>query len=193
MPPLDHDGVTLLRRIQYADGDAVSGDVAHTTGESDSGSLALTLDAARRVVAVEVRSVDDLRRPGDLATAVRTAFAIADDRRILASLEASGELARYVALGEERIAGRRPLQIPPGPSVHRGAQRPSGAATPAGATGTSDNTYLSVRLDAEGVLLAVDADEAWLSTARPEHLKNALATAFRDAARHLLDRPIQGA
>lgn len=192
MPPLDHDGVTLLRRIQYADGDAVSADVADTTGESDSGSVALTLDAARRVVGVAVRDIDAVRRPADLATAVRTAFAIADDRRILASLEASGELARYVALGEERIAGRRPLQIPPRPSVRRGAQRPSGPVMPAGATGTSDNTYVTVRVDAEGVLLAVDADASWLSTARPEHLRTALVSAFRDADRQLLDRPTHG-
>jgi len=192
MPPLDHDGVTLLRRIQYADGDAVSGDVADTIGESDSGSVALTIDAARRVVGVAVRDVDDLRSPGGLATAVKTAFAIADDRRILASLEASGELARYVALGEERIAGRRPLQIPRPPSVQRGAQRPPSPAGPTGATGTSDNSYLTVRVDAEGLLLAVDADESWLSTARAEHLKTALASAFRDADRRLLD-PTHGA
>ncbi|WP_426247071.1 hypothetical protein [Nocardioides sp. LHG3406-4] len=188
MSNLDYDGQQLLARLSTEDADLFR-DVPDATGADHADRLAVTVDSARRVVAVDVRDVARLRTPEDLAAAVREAFAAADGQRALASLTEAGKAEDRLAHADALVSGRRKLQVRSAPDVsyqayverggrHRARVVQSAAAARPDAT-TSDNGYVSIVRDEHGMVSAVHADGEWLSAAQPHHLERALQQAGR--------------
>jgi len=149
-------------------------------------SLSITVDADRRITDARVLDVDHLHRREAFVDALQEAFAVADGERILAALDAHGNVAEYLARAEATISGETPAQAPPRPDVSREASAARRAAGVALAPRpepplpvTSDNGYLTVQRGADGRLLSIDADEEWLSGARSHHLEQAIVQACR--------------
>lgn len=149
-------------------------------------SLSITVDADRRVTDTRVLDLDHLRRPEAFTDALQEAFAVADGERILAALEAHGNVDEYLARAEATISGATPAQAPPRPDVSRAASAARRAAGVAVAPRpephppvTSDNGYLTVQRGADGRLLNIDVDAEWLSGARTHHLQDAILQACR--------------
>lgn len=152
-------------------------------------SLSITVDAQRTVTDAQVLDIGHLRRPEAFVDAVQEAFAVADGERIVAALEARGDLEGFLARADATLAGRTPAQAPPRPDVSREA---SAARRAAGVViaprqeqprpTTSENGYLTVQRGADGRLLGVDVDAEWLGGARAHHLQEAVLQACRVGA-----------
>lgn len=149
-------------------------------------SLSITVDKDRSVTDVEVLDIGHLRNPVAFVDAVQESFAVADGERILAALEARGDVDEYLVRAEATVSGRSPAVAPPRPDVSRAAsaaRRAAGVAlaprTEPPLPVTSENGYLTVHRRADGRLLRVEVDAEWLSGARPHHLQQAVLQAFR--------------
>jgi hypothetical protein len=149
-------------------------------------SLSITVDKNRQVTGVEVLDLGHLRDCAAFIDAVEEAFAVADGERILAALEALGDVDEYLVRAEATVSGRSPAQLPPRPDVSRTASAVRRAAgvmvAPRAETplpGTSDNGYLTVHRRSDGRLLRVEVDAEWLGGARQHHLEQAVLQAFR--------------
>lgn len=151
--------------------------------------LRLVVDDERRVVSAEVLDLAALRTPADLEDALRGAFTVADGARGAASLEKAGRLEEYLRRAEATLEGRVRVQPPTPPDTSREASRRRREAraaaghrrpvVPPPPPVTSTNGYLTVQRAADGLLLSVEVDAAWLSAARPQHLERAIVEACR--------------
>lgn len=164
-----------------------AGTVAHVpavTGADQQQAIEITLDAARRVVSVDVREVSAVRSPESFTAALIGAFQSADGDRALAALQQIGHLDEFVSRAERDFAERPALRRPPRVDVSYAAYQ-SGSlhvqSTPRAerpAPRTSANGYLTVQRGHAGELLNVHVDPEWLLGARPEHLETAIEQAM---------------
>lgn len=190
MSSLDFDGQRRLEALRGRGSSTRFQEVAPVTGTDPETRLGLTLDAARRVVAVHVPNAGLVRTTGLLAAAVRVAFQDADLARARASRERSGErppradasglvdvsaLLRPAAAAG-RDTARRTRAVVAGSGVGT-TTSPSLAST-----GRSANGFLLVTVGPTGVVEDVEADAGWLAGAREEFLESALVQAFQEAA-----------
>jgi hypothetical protein len=140
------------------------------------------------VVDVQIHDPSAIRAIDTFEDAVREAFAAADGERLLASLELNGLADDYLDRARATLAGLRPVLAPRRPDVSREACRERAAARARGDVRRrprrpepviSDNGYLTIQRAADGGLVGLDVDAAWLSGAREAHLRQALLEAFR--------------
>lgn len=187
MTDLDPDGRRLLETLAADRPDAFA-EVPPTSGSDRARALRLTIDAARRVVGVEVLRIDHLRHPEPFRTSLEEAFFAADGERLYAVLRANGQAEEWLARADLTLAGASPLRVrPQGPDVsreasleRRAARRPAGARRrERPAPGTSDNGFLTIQRSSRGDIAAIEVDAPWLGGARPEHLEAAIVQAAR--------------
>ncbi|KRB78204.1 hypothetical protein ASE01_08625 [Nocardioides sp. Root190] len=194
MSSLDFDGQRRLEALQARGSGTRFHQVAPVTGTDPETRLALTVDAARRVVAAIVPDASLVRTSGLLAAAVRVAFQDADLARARASRERSGDrpppadasglvdvsaLLRPAATRERGVARRTRATVAGGAGGAGGAT----ATVPSlAATGRSANGFLLVTVGPTGVVEDVEADAGWLAGAREQFLESALVQAFQEAA-----------
>lgn len=180
MIDLDMAGRDRLRKLQQANGAAYYQEVAPQTGSDPSGSMILTMDAAARVVGVEIKDAADLRQPSVLATAFREAFFSADNSRALASVSNSPELpdilrrGRSILNGEYRFETKRPRRHDDSPEDGAGSGN-------TWLNGTSSNGYFRVRVPNQFGYPSVEVDPVWLSSAPESSLARAILEALQDA------------
>ena len=188
MPQLDFDGRQRLQVLQSRYGADRFQDLDPVTGQDSETGIALTIDAARRVVAAVVPDPSLVRTPAQLRSGVRAAFVDADLVRAQASRAVSGA---PMPQGDQIDVSS--LLAPPAPERRGIAQRTRAAVLngiPAGTTasvlagvGHSSNGYLSVTIGPTGVVEDVRADPDWLAAAPAHYLEAALAQAFDEACR----------
>jgi hypothetical protein len=191
MSPLDIDGRQRLATLRERGSAPRFQEVGPVTGSDPETGLALTLDAARRVLAAHVPDAGLLRTSGLLRAAVRVAFQDADLARSRASRELTGGEPPRTAADEIDVA----TLLRPERTAPRGVARRTRAAVAGGsdddarsttpslsATGRSANGFLLVRVGPTGVVEDVEADTAWLAGAREQFLEAALVQAFQEAA-----------
>ncbi|WP_193610612.1 hypothetical protein [Nocardioides lijunqiniae] len=185
MTTLDPAGTALLQRLAASEKPGLFDDVPPATGADRHDRVTIVLDAARRVVKVTVADPTAVRRPDDLVTAVKEAFATADGNRALASLEKQGLADDYLARADDLMAGRARAVAPPRPDLSReaiAARRAARGAAPTTAPPpapvTAENGYVTALRGADGRLMRLEVDGEWLSAARPEHLERALEQAL---------------
>ena len=155
------------------------------TGHDATGSLAVTLDAGNRVSHLTLLAVPDvLRQPASLAAAVDHAFRQAILLRLRSSRRHRPGPGALTAREPRRPAVDRPapdLRPGRGPSetvLRAGTAPPDHDLTP---VGVSDNTCVTVTLDAAGSNGRVEAEPGWLAQASAAHISSALLQAFRAA------------
>ena len=204
---LDHDGRRLLAARAARD-PAFWAEVADTPGSDPDSLVTLTVDAAARVVHVDVGSPDRLRDPRVLERLVQDAYRAADTARAVAvQLAGPTGTERVPATQEEVVAALRPrtrravdvarwrpLSDPTAPVAEADGSGDADATAPTSRSthGLSDNGYLEVELGVTGDPVAVRADGAWLGGATAGTLAAALLGAFRqahDQQARLLDTP----
>ncbi len=154
-----------------------------TTATDRHDTLEVTLEPSRRITRVRVHDIDRLRTPDALSSSLLGAFQAADGQLTLDTLEEAGTADDFLAEVERSFAERPGLRTPRVGDVSYAAYRAdrlggSAPVTPrVTVTGVSRNGYLRITRDADGGLLTVDADAAWLSGARTEFLEDAIIQA----------------
>lgn len=154
-------------------------------GTDEGERLTVTIDAAARVVDLQVLDETRLRLIEDLRGALTDAYR----ERAVASMRASGSFDDFVERAEKRRRNGWKLNVPAPPDVSRDAvlgralrgelRPPSEFAFAEPSTGVSANGYLSVQVGASGEPATVEADELWLAGARADTLAAALTEAIR--------------
>ncbi|MBM0126600.1 YbaB/EbfC family nucleoid-associated protein [Pimelobacter simplex] len=186
MVHLDPDGHRLLEALAADRPDAFA-EVPPTSGTDRARALTLTVDAARRVIGVDVLDIAHLRHAEPFRTSLEEAFFAADGERLYAVLRANGQAEAWLARADLSLAGSSPLRVRShGPDVsreasleRRAARGPELPRRRRPAPGTSDNGFLTVQRSPRGDIVDIEVDESWLSGARPEHLEAAIAQATR--------------
>lgn len=174
----------LLERMLASEPVGTVAEVPPVTGTDHQQAMEITLDAARRVVAVKVREASALRTPESFTAALIGAFQTADGDRALAALQHTGHLDEFLGRAEKDFAERPGLRRPPQVDVSYAAYR-SGSLHGQPARGserpgprTSANGYLTVQRGHAGEVLTAHVDPEWLLGARTEHLETAIEQAM---------------
>lgn len=187
MTHLDPAGERLLQVLAQDRPDAFV-EVAPTSGTNRAQTLTVTVDAAKRVIDVQVLDIGGLRHPEPFETALSEAFFAADGERLYAVLQLNGQADEWIARADRSLAGGGGLKVRNrGPEIVTRAasleRRAARGARPAPrrrpAAGHSDNGFLTVQRSARGDLAEIQVDADWLGGARSEHLELAILQATR--------------
>lgn len=186
MSQLNFDGRQRLQVLQSRYGADRFQDLDPVTGHDSETGIALTVDAARRVVAAVVPDPSLVRTPAQLRRGVRAAFADADLVRARASRAASGapmpqgDQIEISSLLARPTTDRRGIAQRTRAAVLSGVPAGTTSSALAG-VGRSGNGYLSVTIGPTGVVEDLDADPDWLAAASAHYLEAALVQAFHEA------------
>lgn len=123
MPHTDPSIEELVSQLGEREGPEAFRVVPDATGSDPDGLMSITVDAARRVVAVQVHDVNQLREVDLFEQTLRTAYVMADGERALASLTLSGHADEWVARAEAELADVGASRAVVVPDVSQAASR----------------------------------------------------------------------
>lgn len=184
-------GSTTFQLLHSARPDAFAA-VPSCSGKDSKGSVELTIDSAKQIVRAHI---DENRFPRDLAgfrTAIQQAFQAADERRLVAAYAATGAFGGALQRSGDHFEVDTELKLPrpvdidvsKDASLERAAMRRSSRQRPlTPRVGVSRNAYLTIQRTSRGDIREVEADQLWLSSARPENLE----ASIREAADYTLE------